>query len=498
MKKHLLFIYLLLLTSLISAQVEKNSELYQIILEKDSLLFNVGFNHCDLTQFEHLVSDDFEFYHDKGGAVKLKSEFISNIKSGVCNLAYKATRKLDSTRTEVYPLHKNGTLYGVIQKGIHRFYAKEENRPEYITSVAKFTHLWLLENGIWKLSRSLSFDHTAFDKPINQELLFNDENETERWLKQKSIPALGIGYVEDGKIKQVSVFGELEKGIQAPKNTIWNVASLTKPIVTMITLKLVNAGVWDLDEPIYHYWIDPDVKKDRRHKKLTTRYILSHQTGLPNWRWDDEESKGKLRFQFEPGSNYQYSGEGFEYLKNALENKFNQPLSDLADSILFKPLEMNDTWFYWDDEMAESRFAKWHSATGVLYETHKSSEASAADDLLTTVEDYSKLVAHILDGAGLTNSLQKEMVKEQIRLSSVKYWGLGFWIDENINENGAVALVHGGDDIGVHTIVFMIPETKQGLVIFTNSDNGPEAFQEVLLNFLGDNGQGILEVEMKR
>ena len=56
----------------------------------------------------------------------------------------------------------------------------------------------------------------------------------------------------------------------------------------------------------------------------------------------------------------------------------------------------------------------------------------------------------------------------------------------------------GGDDIGVHTIAFIIPKTKQGLIIFTNSDNGTGAFQEVLLKYLGENGQGIMEVEMKR
>ncbi|MBL4704218.1 MAG: class A beta-lactamase-related serine hydrolase, partial [Flavobacteriales bacterium] len=285
MKKYFLFTHLLFLTTLIDAQVEKSSELYETIKEKDSLLFNVGFNNCDMAQFEILVSHNSEFYHDKAGIVKTKSEFILNIKSGVCNNEYKAIRKLDSAKTEIYPLYNNGKLYGAIQNGVHRFYALEESNTEYISSIAKFTHLWILENGKWKLSKGLSYDHKDFDKPINQELLFIDKHETERWLKQKSIPALGIGYIEDGKIKQISVFGELEKGRRAPKNTIWNVASLTKPIVTLITLKLVSNGNWNLDEPIYHYWIDPDVKNDDKHTILTTRHILSHQTGFTNWRW---------------------------------------------------------------------------------------------------------------------------------------------------------------------------------------------------------------------
>jgi hypothetical protein len=58
-------------------------------------------------------------------------------------------------------------------------------------------------------------------------------------------------------------------------------------------------------------------------------------------------------------------------------------------------------------------------------------------------------------------------------------------------------MVHGGDDIGVHTIAFIIPKTKQGLVIFTNCDNGTDVFADILLNYLGENGKGILEIEMK-
>jgi len=158
---------------------------------------------------------------------------------------------------------------------------------------------------------------------------------------------------------------------------------------------------------------------------------------------------------------------------------------------------MDDTRFYWDDKMDESRFAKWHSAKSELYITHKNSGVSAADDLLTTVEDYSKFVTYIIKGAGLSKKLQQEMVKNQIRMNDNQHFGLGWYIDENINTENDFAIVHGGDDIGVHAIAFIIPKTKQGLIIFTNSDNGTDAFQEVLLKYLGENGKGILKIEMK-
>src|SRR5829696_7806343 len=107
----------------------------------------------------------------------------------------------------------------------------------------------------------------------------------ESWLAEANVPAVGIGILRNGKLQQVSVFGELRKGVRAPRDAIFNVASLTKPIVSMLTLRLVSAGKWDLDEPLAKYWTEPDVAADPRHLKLTARHVLSHQTGLPNWRW---------------------------------------------------------------------------------------------------------------------------------------------------------------------------------------------------------------------
>jgi CubicO group peptidase (beta-lactamase class C family) len=495
MKRQLFLIFLVISSLTTFGQVEKSSELYKSIEIKDSLLFNVGFNNCDIKQFEILVSETFEFYHDQSGITNSKAEFITGIQNGLCKLTYKPKRILANNKMEVYPLEKNGVLYGAIQTGNHDFYAVEDNKAEYLTSVAKFTHVWILENGDFKLSKGLSYDHKDFEKPFNEEILFIDKNETERWLKQKQIPALGIGFIKDGKIEQISVFGELQINKPAPINTIWNVASMTKPITAIVALKLINARKWDLDEPIYKYYTDPDIANDPRAKLLTTRIILSHQTGFPNWRGNNKD--GKLSFEFDPGTKYQYSGEGYEYLRKAIEKRFKKSLEQLASELIFKPLKMKDTRFIWDDKMDSTRFAKWHNEKGGLYEIQKNKTANAADNLLTTVEDYSKFLVHILNGAGLSDKLYKEMIADQVRINDYKHFGLGWWVNENINENKDFALVHGGDDIGVHTIAFIVPKTKQALLIFTNCDNGTNAFAEILVKFLGKDGEGILNIEMK-
>lgn len=149
----------LLAPALTFSQVDPSSDLYATLKAKDSLLFDVGFNTCDIGQFETLVSEDFEFYHDQSGMVSSKAEFIAGIKEGLCRLGYKPRRQLTEGSLTVFPLQRNGVVYGAIQMGDHEFYALEENKPEYPTSAAKFTHLWLLEEGEWKLSRILSYDH---------------------------------------------------------------------------------------------------------------------------------------------------------------------------------------------------------------------------------------------------------------------------------------------------------------------------------------------------
>lgn len=78
----LLFFCICLINS--SAQTENSNQLYKVIFSKDSLLFDVGFNQCDVSQFENLLSNHFKFYHDKDG-ISNKTKFISDFKSGICN-----------------------------------------------------------------------------------------------------------------------------------------------------------------------------------------------------------------------------------------------------------------------------------------------------------------------------------------------------------------------------------------------------------------------------
>jgi CubicO group peptidase (beta-lactamase class C family) len=495
MKKHLLFISLLFMTALLTAQVDRKSDLYKTIISKDSLLFNLGFNTCDINQFENLLSKNFEFFHDKD-SISNKKQFLHNLRNGLCTspTTFQSRRELLPESTEIYPLYKIEKLYGVIQIGVHQFFETIENRKEVFGSSAKFTHLWLLENGVWKLTKSLSYDHQINLLDITKSSIFDDDTEIEKWLIENRVPTLGIGLIHDGKLQQVKVFGELKKGTSAPYNTIFNVASLTKPITAIVTLKLVSLGKWNLDEPIYKYWIDQDIAKDPNLKKLTTRHILSHQTGFTNWRGNNKD--GKLHFEFEPGLKYQYSGEGLEYLRKALENKFHKTLDQLANELIFKPLHMNDTEFFWSKKTDESRFAIGYNNKAIAYETIKNKTANGADDLLTTIEDYGKFLVSVMNSEGLSKKVFDDMTTNQVETKNRKYFGLGFEIYDL--GNGEIALSHGGANNGVQTIVFILPKSKKGILIFTNVDDGYKVYEKLLTHYLGKKGKEIVEIETKQ
>jgi CubicO group peptidase (beta-lactamase class C family) len=299
-----------------------------------------------------------------------------------------------------------------------------------------------------------------------------------RLMQEKHIPALGIGFIDNGKVMLSKVYGELKTGVPAPANAVFNVASVTKTITAMVTLRLVNSGKWDLDEPICRYWTDPDVADDPRSKRLTTRHILTHQTGFPNWRWQTPSKK--LAFEFEPGLKFQYSGEGMEYLRHALEKKFHRSLEQLADSLIFGPLHMNDTHFTWKDAML-NHFALAHNNKGEALEIIKNTEPSAADQLKTTVADYNKFMVWVMNGAGLSKTLYQRMTSPLSRIKDNKFIGLGWAVYPDLG--GEPGLSHSGIDPGANTIVFVLPRSKRALLIFTNSDNGPQIYTDLVKGF---------------
>jgi len=475
------------------AQVPATDPLYRTIMQHDSLLFHIGYNHCNLPVLQNLLDTDFEFYHDIGGTQNTQT-FMQAFQNGLCRdtLAYRARRVLVPGSTELYPLYDQDRLYGVIQNGQHAFYETEAGAPETFGSTARFTHLWLLRNGSWKLSGALSFDHNSDPKrlPVAGQ---TDNDEINALLHEHHIPVLGVGLIEDGQLQQLRVYGHLEPGTAAPYNTVFNVASLTKPVTALVALQLVNQGKWKLDEPLAHYYTDADVAQHPYAQKLTTRHVLAHTTGFPNWRWNLPSKK--LDFEAAPGTRYGYSGEGFEYLRKALEKKFRKPLNELAKELLFTKLGMPDTDYIRTAAADAPRFATGYNAQGAAYAPVLNNPVNAADDLHTTLADYGSFLCFLLNGAALKPELYAEMTQAQVSTQPHKAFGLG--VERYELGDGAFALAHGGSDEGTRCTFFLLPKTRKGLLIFTNSDNGHLLYEKLIVKYLGAQGRRIVEIETR-
>ncbi|MCD1118511.1 class A beta-lactamase-related serine hydrolase [Chryseobacterium turcicum] len=469
-----------------NAQIDKNSPLFVELKKQDSLFFERGFNNCDLAYLEKSVDENLKFYHDNGG-FQDKKLFMERTKQNICsNLAQKPIRKVIESSLEVFPLYNNGELYGAIQSGEHQFFIREKNKEDILGGQAKFTTVWTKKDGNWIMSDILSYDHgDSRQSKLTDNL--------EQLLKSNNIPTLGLGIIEDGKLTEIKVYGKLNDKTSASYNSLFNVASLTKPITAITVLRLVSLGKWNLDEPLDKYFIDSDIAKDPRYKKLTTRLILSHQTGFPNWRWMNNDKK--LRFEFDPGTKYQYSGEGFEYLRKALENKFHKSLEELAKELVFQPLDMKDTSYIWNEKTCSERMILGYNNSGKPYEIVKNKTPNAADDLVTSVEDYGKFLVGVLNNDLLSSKIAEEMKTKQIETKKNKFFGLGFEIYDL--GNNEIALSHGGSDKGVNTIVFLLPKTKKGLIIFTNAENGYKIYEPLVNHYLGNVGKKIISIETK-
>ena len=464
------------ITVMSMAQVDHNSDLFIELRKQDSIFFERGFNQCDLDYLESRLNPGFRMYHDQSG-FQDRAAFFYNTRKYVCaGGGKKPIRKVDIASLEVFPLHHNGKLYGAIQKGVHHFYLKEEGQDNLWTSTARFTHTWVLDEGVWKIDDVLSYDHQEQADALN-----NDGFDMEALLKESGVPALGIGIIENGTFNKVEVYGTLDGERKAPYNTIFKVASLTKPIFALTVLKLVDQGVIGLDEPLHPYFVDPDIKQDERHKKLTPRLILTHQSGFPNWRYLTESNT--LTFEHDPGTKYQYSGEGFEYLRKAIEYKTGESIEELAEEYLFAPLGMRDTHFWWNTEMDENRYALNFNEAGEKIATQKYYEANAAANVLSTVEDYGKFLEHVINGAGLSDELFQQMISPQVQLKENDFFGLGWEILTNFSD-GDHALLHTGKDPGVNTLAIWFPKSKNGYIIFANGDNVIKILEQLLLNRL--------------
>jgi CubicO group peptidase (beta-lactamase class C family) len=314
-------------------------------------------------------------------------------------------------------------------------------------------------------------------------------------MSEGDVPGLSIALIRDAKIYWARGFGFKDINTKAPVDvsTMFEAASLSKPVFAYAVMKMAERGEINLDTPLSKY-LPAYIENDDRLNLITARRVLSHTTGFPNWRPDGKP----LTIMFTPGERFSYSGEGFVYLQKVVEHLTGQPLNEVMRKAVFAPLGMHDSTYVWQDAI-DPQMAAGHSQVGQAFPKNKGQQANAAASLRTTPTDYAKFVIAIMNGTGLKETTVQQMLTPQVKLdegcvtclgrkvlkpSAALSWGLGVGLQHT--ESGD-AFWHWGDNGGFKDYVVAFDKPKTGVVIFTNSDNGLGIIPEIVKEALGGN-----------
>ena len=154
---NLTLVFLLAFFQLLFSQ-KGTEKLTETIVLRDSL-FWTAYNSCDTTKYQEFIASDVEFYHDKGGITLGLEKLLEITKKNLCGPTdFRLRREAVPGTVKVFPMENGGTIYGAIISGAHLFYIRQAGQ-EKLDGLARFTHLWLLKNGVRKMTRILSYDH---------------------------------------------------------------------------------------------------------------------------------------------------------------------------------------------------------------------------------------------------------------------------------------------------------------------------------------------------
>jgi CubicO group peptidase (beta-lactamase class C family) len=301
-------------------------------------------------------------------------------------------------------------------------------------------------------------------------------------LDAHSVTGASIAILREASVS-VTAAGKMDVNNDNPvdPDTIFDAASLTKPLVAYAVLQLVDACVLDLDERIAGF-VRPVIANDSAAAVITARHLLTHTAGLQNLR-----SKEPLRMFFEPGSWFSYSSVGFMYLQLAIEARTREPLETTMQRLVFEPLGMRFSSLEWRDAFA-NREAMPHE-DGLRVEPHRAPAANASYSLKTTAREYAAFVAAAIRGTRLRDRTWREWMSPAVMVSRGAItqldvppmahepdigWGLGWGL-----EPSAGTFFQWGKMTGMRAFVMGSTEANAGLVLFTNSNTGLRLMQDL-------------------
>ena len=328
-------------------------------------------------------------------------------------------------------------------------------------------------------------------------------------MTEADIPGLSIALIRDSKLIWTQGFGVTNSETKAAVNssTVFEAASLTKPVFAYAVLKLVDSGKLDLDTPLVKYLPGRyDVGDDPRIDQITARHVLSHTTGFPNWRPRGSQT---LKIHFPPGHHFSYSGEGFVYLSRVVEHITGESTEAFVKRTVFDPLEMKSSSMVWKNDYEPLKTFT-HDWVGGVSGRGKPEKANAAASLQTTANDYANFVIAMLKGTGLKTATARLMLTPQNsvtvagafnlntaepKLASNVSWGIGWGLEKTAD---GITFWHWGDNGDTKAFVLASPQRKTGLVMFANSANGLSIIDELIGSAMGNDHPALAWLNLEK
>ncbi|MEM6819417.1 MAG: serine hydrolase [Pseudomonadota bacterium] len=320
------------------------------------------------------------------------------------------------------------------------------------------------------------------------------------WMGYFTVPGLAIAIVKDTEIAYHQVYGVSNYATQSPvtKETIFEAASITKIVFAFAVMRLAEQDIIDLDRPLHEYLAFDELEHDERYRLMTARHVLTHQTGLPNWR------SGDLELAFTPGEGYGYSGEGIEYLKRVVVEITGKPIEEILLEEVQIPMGFEQRTYFSDNEALRATVATGHSIErpntvriprnpGMAHSMH--TEADALGNFMVSLLQRRGLKPETYDEmfTWATNSPPEPSEHD---MPWEMGFGLGFGLVDAPHGRG---IWHGGNNGDFHARFEAYPELGIGLIVMANNERG-WAMGEVIRRYLlaGSDVPSSLEAPLPR
>lgn len=343
-----------------------------------------------------------------------------------------------------------------------------------------------------------------------------DEARIEALMQRHQVPGLAVAVTEGSLVRYQKGFGlrDIDAGAPLTPETVMYGASLTKFVFAAFVARLAAEGRIDLDAPIGTLLPKPlpayerfaDLAGDPRWERLTLRILLSHTSGLPNYRFFPVEGgydpDGKLQFYYEPGERYGYSGEGYYIAQLAVEQALALETEAILQRRFFQPRGMQRTSLVWQDHFRPN-FSQGYTRDNENKGHNMQSNARAAGSMDTTLADFSRFMVGYFTGDAVAAAARRLQLTPGLPIMSDQQFptltrgdgtyvkaasltaGLGVVMFDGPQGAG---FFKGGHNEKTDNLLVCLIAQQRCLILFANTAKGDLIFPQLTQMFLGETG----------